>query len=50
LAYSLNNTAVASPRIFISLIENYQQEDGTIKVPKVLVPFVGKEFLGKPIF
>jgi seryl-tRNA synthetase len=49
-AHSLNNTAVASPRIFISLIENYQQEDGTIKVPKVLVPFVGKEFLGKPIF
>ncbi len=45
--HSLNNTAVASPRILISILENYQQEDGAVRVPKVLIPFVGKEYLGK---
>ena len=43
--YTLNNTVVASPRILIALIENYQQADGSIKVPEVLVPFVGKEVI-----
>ncbi len=38
----LNNTALPSPRIFIAILENYQQADGSIKVPEVLVPFVGK--------
>ncbi len=45
--HSLNNTAVAFPRILVPLIENYQQADGSIKVPEVLVPFVGKEFISK---
>jgi seryl-tRNA synthetase len=40
--YMLNNTALPSPRIFIAILENYQQKDGSIKVPEVLVPFVGK--------
>ncbi len=40
--YMLNNTALPSPRIFIAILENYQQADGSIKVPEVLVPFVGK--------
>lgn len=35
-AHTLNNTAIATPRILISLLENYQQKDGSIKVPKVL--------------
>ena len=39
--FSLNNTAVASPRVLIPLLENYQQKDGSIKVPKVLRPLVG---------
>lgn len=43
--HSLNNTAVATPRIIACIIENYQQPDGTIKVPEVLIPFVGKETL-----
>ncbi len=34
--YALNNTVVASPRILIALLENYQQEDGSVKVPKIL--------------
>jgi seryl-tRNA synthetase len=45
--HSLNNTAVATPRILISLVENYQQEDGTIKVPEVLKKYIGKDFIGK---
>jgi seryl-tRNA synthetase len=39
--YSLNNTALASPRILIAILENYQQKDGSIIVPEVLRPLVG---------
>ncbi|MCD5389844.1 MAG: serine--tRNA ligase [Candidatus Pacebacteria bacterium] len=47
-AHSLNCTAIPTPRILVSLIENFQQSDGTIKVPEVLRPYLnGKEFLGK---
>jgi seryl-tRNA synthetase len=47
-AHSLNNTLVATPsRMIPAIIENFQQADGTIRVPKVLVPYIGKEFLGK---
>lgn len=50
-AHSLNNTAAATPRLITAIIENYQQADGTIKVPDVLVPYMGgKTVLGKPIF
>ena len=34
--YMLNNTALASPRILIPLLENHQQEDGSVKIPEVL--------------
>lgn len=36
--YSFNNTALASPRILIAILENYQQKDGTVAIPKVLQP------------
>ncbi len=39
--YSFNNTAVASPRILIALIENFQQKDGSIAIPKVLQSLTG---------
>ncbi len=39
--FSLNNTAIASPRILIPLLENNQQKDGSINVPKVLQNLVG---------
>lgn len=39
--HSLNNTAVAFPRILISVIENYQNEDGSITIPEVLRPYMG---------
>ncbi len=44
--HSLNNTALALPRILTHIVENYQQEDGTIRVPEVLVPYVGKDTIG----
>ena len=43
--HSLNATAIPTPRILVSLVENYQQEDGTIKVPDALVPYVGKSVI-----
>lgn len=46
LAHSLNGTALASPRILVPLIENYQQADGSILIPKILQPFMnGKEVI-----
>lgn len=44
--HSLNSTAIPTPRILVSIIENYQQADGTIKVPEALVPYVGKSIIG----
>ena len=43
--HSLNNTAVATPRILISIIENYQREDGAIVVPEVLRRYMGKDVI-----
>lgn len=45
--FTYNNTAVASPRILIALIENYQQKDGSVKIPPVLVPFTGFDVIKK---
>lgn len=38
--YTLNNTAVASPRILIPLLEVHQQADGSIKIPRALQPYM----------
>ncbi len=46
-AFTLNNTAVASPRILIPILENYQQADGSVKVPEILRPYVGKDVIKK---
>ena len=45
--HTLNNTVLASPRILIALLENYQQEDGSIRIPPALVPFTGFEVIKK---
>jgi len=39
--HTLNNTVVATPRGLIALVENNYQEDGSIKIPKVLQPYMG---------
>ncbi len=40
-AHSLNSTAIPTPRILVSLIENYQQADGTVRIPEALQPYMG---------
>ena len=45
--HSLNNTAVATPRIVACILENCQQADGTVKIPAALQKYVGKEFIAK---
>ncbi len=40
-AHALNNTAIASPRILIAILENFQQEDGSVKIPEVLHKYTG---------
>lgn len=47
-AHSLNNTAIATPRILISIIENYQNEDGSITVPEALRSYMNKEKIQAP--
>ncbi len=46
-AHTLNNTAIASPRILVALLENYQQKDGSIIIPKVLQPYLGKKVIAR---
>ena len=47
--HTLNNTVVATPRGLIALIENNYQEDGSIKIPKVLQPYMGGTKVLKPV-
>lgn len=44
-AHSLNATAIPTPRILVSLVENFQQADGSIKIPEVLQKYLGKEVI-----
>jgi seryl-tRNA synthetase len=46
--HTLNNTALATSRTMMAIIEQFQQKDGTVVVPKVLQPFMdGIEIIGK---
>lgn len=42
-AHALNGTAFAIGRVIVAILENYQQEDGSVIVPEVLRPWVGKD-------
>jgi len=47
MCHTLNSTAVATERTICCILENYQQEDGTIRIPEVLVPYMnGKTVIG----
>jgi seryl-tRNA synthetase len=46
LAYTINNTG-ATHRLLIAILDHYQQEDGSVKVPKALHPYLNKTVLGK---
>jgi seryl-tRNA synthetase len=39
--HTLNNTAIATPRALIAILENNQRADGSVKIPEVLVPYMG---------
>ncbi|MGD1276901.1 MAG: serine--tRNA ligase [Tepidisphaeraceae bacterium] len=39
--HTLNNTVIASPRILISILENYQNADGSVTIPEALRPYLG---------
>lgn len=43
--HTLNGSGVAIGRTTASILENYQQPDGSIKVPNVLVPYIGQEYI-----
>jgi seryl-tRNA synthetase len=43
LLHTLNGTALAMSRALIALLEIYQQQDGSVLLPKVLIPYVGRE-------
>jgi seryl-tRNA synthetase len=48
-AHSLNCTAIPTPRILVSLVENFQQADGTIRIPEALRVYMdGREMIGSP--
>ena len=44
-AHSLNCTAIPTPRILVSLVENFQQADGTIRIPEALQKYMGKSII-----
>jgi seryl-tRNA synthetase len=47
--HTLNNTALASARTIIALLENHQQADGTVRIPEALRPYLGgRAVLGTP--
>jgi seryl-tRNA synthetase len=46
LCHTLNGSALALPRIVAAILEDYQQPDGRVKVPEVLVPYMGAEYIG----
>jgi seryl-tRNA synthetase len=48
LLHTLNGTALAISRALISLLEIYQQHDGSVMLPEALVPYVGKELIPCP--
>ncbi len=45
--HSLNSTAIPTPRILVSIVENYQRADGSIEIPEVLRKYIGKNEIKK---
>jgi seryl-tRNA synthetase len=41
----VNGTAIAVSRAIIAIMENFQQEDGSIRIPKNLIPYTGFEVI-----
>jgi len=47
--HTLNSTAVATSRALVAIMEQYQNEDGTVRVPEALVPHMGGQTILKPL-
>ena len=47
IAYMLNGTAIAVPRVIIAILENYQNEDGSVNIPKNLISYIGIDVINK---
>ncbi len=48
ILHTLNNTAMATSRVMVAILENYQKPDGSVKIPDVLVPYMnGKKVISK---
>jgi seryl-tRNA synthetase len=45
--HTLNGSGVATPRLLIAVIEHYQQEDGSLRIPEVLQPYMGTSEIRK---
>lgn len=46
--HTLNGTAIVGSRIPIAILENFRQEDGRVKIPDVLIKYMGKEYIEMP--
>ena len=46
LVHTLNGTAISNARAIVALLENHQQRDGSIRIPKALVPYLGTDRIG----
>jgi seryl-tRNA synthetase len=44
--HTLNGSGTALPRLYVALLEQCQQPDGSIRIPDALVPYFGAEVLG----
>jgi seryl-tRNA synthetase len=40
--HTLNSTAIAMQRTIVAIVENYQQSDGSVRIPRALIPYMGK--------
>ncbi|MBN1962046.1 MAG: serine--tRNA ligase [Deltaproteobacteria bacterium] len=47
LVHTLNGSALAVGRTFVAICENYQQKDGSVVIPKALVPYFGAEYISR---
>jgi seryl-tRNA synthetase len=44
--HTLNGSGLALPRVIIAILENFQQADGSVRIPEVLVPYTGFDTIG----
>ena len=45
--HTLNGSGLATPRLMVALLETYQNDDGSILIPKVLQPYMGLDGINK---